>query len=57
MFSWLSTESYYRPVERRGARAPCCDGVMVGVACEVEGARCGSRFIRGVRAVTEIFRM
>jgi hypothetical protein len=42
-------------MERMGVNRPCCDGVMTGVMCEAEGARCGSRFTGVVRAVTEIF--
>jgi hypothetical protein len=57
VFSRLSAEAYHRPVERRGARAPCYDGVTVGAACKAEGESCGSRFIGGVRTVTEIFGM
>jgi hypothetical protein len=48
VFSRLFFEAYRRPMERRGAWAPRYDEIMVGVACEVEGARCRSRLIGGV---------
>jgi hypothetical protein len=41
-------------MERRVARAPCCDGITAVMVYEVEGVRCGSRFTGGVRTVTEI---